>query len=219
MIIDNIKSNQLKIDNCSKGMQFAVSVHYKTISIFWAHCSTPGEMIMRPLTFLYPTYCSTFIEAFSNVNLDKFSIKFSKNLTPCPNFIQIKKKLFSQKLPKFYYNTYFWDNLHIFVVIHTFILIYGVLAFSLFTCWSSYRIPPLGHSTYWLQKLSIFNIPNSHWWVQEGAVLHVGLVQRVEKCCGRVWRKQVTLCKWEEQLSGSSKGERTRLLIRNLEAR
>ncbi len=34
MIIDNIKSNRLKIDNCSKGMQFAVFVHYKTISIF-----------------------------------------------------------------------------------------------------------------------------------------------------------------------------------------
>ncbi len=28
MIIDNIKSSGLKIDNCSKGMQFAVFVHY-----------------------------------------------------------------------------------------------------------------------------------------------------------------------------------------------
>ncbi len=31
MIIDNIKSNRLEIDNCFKGMQFAVFVHYKTI--------------------------------------------------------------------------------------------------------------------------------------------------------------------------------------------
>ncbi len=30
MIIDNIKSKRLKIDNCSKGIQFAVFVHYKT---------------------------------------------------------------------------------------------------------------------------------------------------------------------------------------------
>ncbi len=32
MIIDNIKSNRLKIDNCSKEMQFAVFVHYKNIN-------------------------------------------------------------------------------------------------------------------------------------------------------------------------------------------
>ncbi len=34
MIIDNIKSNRLKIDNCPKGTQFAIFVHYRTISIF-----------------------------------------------------------------------------------------------------------------------------------------------------------------------------------------
>ncbi len=129
MIIDNIKSKRLKIDNCSKGMQFAVFVHYKTISIFWAPCSTPGEKIMRPLTFCTQLMAQLLFQAFSNVNLDKFSLKFSKNLTPCPNFIQIKKKLFSQKLPKFYYNTYFWCNSRIFVVIRTFILIYGVFSF------------------------------------------------------------------------------------------
>ncbi len=47
---------------------------------------------MRPLTFLYPTFAHLLFEAFPNTNLDKFSLKFSKNLTPCPNFIQIKKK-------------------------------------------------------------------------------------------------------------------------------
>ncbi len=31
MIIANIRSKRLKIDNCSKGMQFAVFVRYKTI--------------------------------------------------------------------------------------------------------------------------------------------------------------------------------------------
>ncbi len=61
MIMDNIKNNRLKIDNCSKGMQFTVFIHYKTISIFWAPSSTPGEEIMHPLIFLFPTYCSTFI--------------------------------------------------------------------------------------------------------------------------------------------------------------
>ncbi len=60
MIIDNIKSNRLKIDNCSKGMQFAVFVHYKTISIFRAPCSTPGEEIMRPLTFFVPNLMLNF---------------------------------------------------------------------------------------------------------------------------------------------------------------
>ncbi len=34
MIIDNIKSNRLKIDKCFKGMQFAVFVHYKTICVY-----------------------------------------------------------------------------------------------------------------------------------------------------------------------------------------
>ncbi len=34
MIMDNIKNTRLKIDICSKGMQFAVFVHYKTILIF-----------------------------------------------------------------------------------------------------------------------------------------------------------------------------------------
>ncbi len=72
--------------------------------------------------------------------------------------------------------TYFRPNSHIFVVMRTFILIYGVLTYSPFTCWSSYRVPPLEHSTYrflinynrrgsksnQLQQLSIFNIPNPH---------------------------------------------------------
>ncbi len=142
MIIDNIKSNRLKIDNCSKGMRFAIFVYYKTISIFWAPCSIPSEEIMRPLIFCTQLIVELLFEAFSKVSLDKFSIKFSKNLTPRPNFIQIKKKkLFSQKLPKFYYNTHFWRNSHIFSIICTFILIYGVLVFSPFTCWGSYRIP------------------------------------------------------------------------------
>ncbi len=93
MIIDNnIKSNQLKIDNYPKGMQFAVFVYYKTISIFWAPCSTPGEEIMPHWLFCTQLIAQLLFEVFSNVNLDKFSLKFSKNLTPGPNFIQIKKK-------------------------------------------------------------------------------------------------------------------------------
>ncbi len=93
MIIANIKSSLLKIDNYSKGMRFAIFVYYKTISIFWAPCSNPGKEIMRPWLFCTQLIAQLLFEAFSNVNLDKFSLKFFKNLTHCPNFIQIFKKV------------------------------------------------------------------------------------------------------------------------------
>ncbi len=62
MIFDNIKSNGLKIDYCSRGMQFAVFVLH----------SRRGDN--APTDFFVPNLLLNFyLKHFLNVNLDKFA--------------------------------------------------------------------------------------------------------------------------------------------------
>ncbi len=74
MIIDNIKSNRLKIDNCSKRMQFAVFVHNNIFQPYQFFKFHSRRVDNASTDFFVPNLSLNFyLKHFLKVNLDKFS--------------------------------------------------------------------------------------------------------------------------------------------------